>query len=90
MIATYFPHLGANTTNVRTEDAGRCLSDQLCRYMKRVGIPNGLSALGYTTEDIPGLVEKTLLHKRQTDLSPNNVTNSFLENIILNSLTVYN
>ena len=57
--------------------------------MERVNIPNGLSALGFSTEDIPSLVEKTLLHKRLTGLSPTPVTSSVLENILLNSMTVY-
>jgi len=38
--------------------------------MERLRVPNGLKALGYTTADIPALVEGTLPQHRVTRLSP--------------------
>lgn len=52
--------LGADVTNAKLEDAGRILADTLRGYMDHMGIVNGISALGYTSEDIPALVERTL------------------------------
>ena len=47
-------------TGVNREDAGRLLSDTVRRYMSELGVENGLSAVGYTTDDIPALVRATL------------------------------
>ena len=82
--------LGSRTSNVRQEDAGQCLSDQLCKYMQHLGIPNGLSALGFSTDDIPSLVAKTLPQERLTKLSPSSASPEFIESILLNSMSVYN
>jgi hydroxyacid-oxoacid transhydrogenase len=38
--------------------------------MQRLNIPNGLRAIGYTSSDIPALVEGTLPQHRVTLLSP--------------------
>jgi hydroxyacid-oxoacid transhydrogenase len=38
--------------------------------MQRLKTPNGLAALGYTSSDIPALVEGTLPQHRVTKLSP--------------------
>ena len=38
--------------------------------MQETGVPNGLSAIGFTEADIPALVEGTLPQHRVTKLSP--------------------
>lgn len=38
--------------------------------MKKLQVPNGLSAIGYGRQDIPALVEGTLPQHRVTKLSP--------------------
>ncbi len=38
--------------------------------MQRLKVPNGLRAVGYTSADIPRLVEGTLPQHRVTKLSP--------------------
>jgi len=62
--------LGADVSRCRKEDAGRVLADRITWYMDRLKVPNGLRALGYTTSDIPRLVEGTLPQHRVTKLSP--------------------
>jgi hydroxyacid-oxoacid transhydrogenase len=62
--------LGADICRAKNEDAGKILSDRLLELMQRLNVPNGLRALGYTSGDIPALVEGTLPQHRVTKLSP--------------------
>ena len=62
--------LGANVTGASAADAGRILSDRITWFMERLRVPNGLKAVGYTSADIPALVEGTLPQHRVTKLSP--------------------
>jgi hydroxyacid-oxoacid transhydrogenase len=62
--------LGASIVGVKEADAGRVLADRVVWFMERLGVPNGLKAVGYSSEDIPSLVEGTLPQHRVTKLSP--------------------
>jgi hydroxyacid-oxoacid transhydrogenase len=62
--------LGADVSRVRAADAGKILADRITWFMQRLRLPNGLRALGYTSSDIPRLVEGTLPQHRVTKLSP--------------------
>jgi hydroxyacid-oxoacid transhydrogenase len=62
--------LGADVSKAKLQDAGRILSDQVIKFMQRLNIPNGLSAVGYKKTDIPKLVDGTLPQHRVIKLSP--------------------
>jgi hydroxyacid-oxoacid transhydrogenase len=62
--------LGVNVTGANAADAGRILSDRITWFMERLRVPNGLKAVGYSSADIPALVEGTLPQHRVTKLSP--------------------
>jgi len=62
--------LGAAVGDARPDDAGRILADRITWFMQRLGVPNGLRAIGYSSSDIPALVEGTLPQHRVTKLSP--------------------
>lgn len=62
--------LGADVTKASSTDAGKILADRITHFMERLGLPNGLRAVGYTREDIPALVKATLPQHRVTKLSP--------------------
>lgn len=62
--------LGADVSHARPEQAGRILADRITWFMQRLKTPNGLSEIGYTSSDIPALVEGTLPQHRVTKLSP--------------------
>lgn len=61
--------LGANVSRAR-DDAGKILADRITWFVQRLKMPNGLRALGYSSSDIPALVEGTLPQHRVTKLSP--------------------
>jgi len=62
--------LGADVSRARKEDAGKVLADRITWFMQRLRTPNGLRAIGYSSSDIPALVEGTLPQHRVTKLSP--------------------
>jgi hydroxyacid-oxoacid transhydrogenase len=62
--------LGADVSRARAEDAGQILADRITWFMRRLNTPNGLREIGYTSADIPVLVEGTLPQHRVTKLSP--------------------
>ena len=62
--------LGANISNATAADAGKILADRITWFMRRLKTPNGLREIGYSTSDIPKLVEGTLPQHRVTKLSP--------------------
>jgi hydroxyacid-oxoacid transhydrogenase len=62
--------LGADVSRAKPEDAGMILADRITWFMQRLKMPNGLKAIGYSSSDIPALVEGTLPQHRVTKLSP--------------------
>jgi hydroxyacid-oxoacid transhydrogenase len=62
--------MGVDTRDAAPEDAGDLLAGALVKIMRATGMPNGLSALGYTPDDIPELVAGALPQHRVTKLSP--------------------
>jgi hydroxyacid-oxoacid transhydrogenase len=62
--------LGADVSHARDADAGTILADRITWFMRELKLPNGLHAIGYSSSDIPALVEGTLPQHRVTKLSP--------------------
>jgi hydroxyacid-oxoacid transhydrogenase len=62
--------LGADVSDATPDEAGEVLAERVIHFMKSLGIPNGLGAVGYGPADIPALVEGTLPQHRVTKLSP--------------------
>ena len=81
--------LGADVSHARREDAGDILADRLIEFMQRLGIPNGLSAVGYTRDDIPALVQGTLPQHRVIKLSPRPVGAEELTMLFEQSMTIW-
>ena len=62
--------LGVDVSRASNEDAGKIISDRIIKIMQQLDVPNGLGAIGFTSEDIPALAKGTLPQHRVTKLSP--------------------
>ncbi|CAI8038120.1 Probable hydroxyacid-oxoacid transhydrogenase, mitochondrial [Geodia barretti] len=62
--------MGADVSGVGPDDAGEATANAIIDLMRRTGMPNGLSGVGYTPADIDVLVRGTLPQHRVTKLSP--------------------
>ena len=81
--------LGVDVSRARPGDAGRIVADGVISFMKRLKVPNGLSAIGYTRADIPRLVEGTLPQHRVIKLSPRPVGPEELAAIFEDAMTYW-
>jgi hydroxyacid-oxoacid transhydrogenase len=81
--------MGVNVADAKPEDAGELLACAIIDLMQRIGIPNGLSAVGFTADEVDALVAGTLPQHRVTKLSPRPASPDDLKQLFLNSLTLY-
>jgi hydroxyacid-oxoacid transhydrogenase len=83
--------MGADISKVQDikSEAGGLLANCIVDIMKKLDIPNGLSAIGYQEADIPALVEGTLPQHRVTKLSPRPVAAPDLEEMFLDAMVAW-
>jgi hydroxyacid-oxoacid transhydrogenase len=81
--------LGADVSHASPADAGTILSERVIDFMKRLKIPNGLAAVGYSVADIPALVRGTLPQHRVTKLSPRPAGEVELAQLFRESLQIW-
>ncbi|KAJ2708771.1 hypothetical protein H4R19_004585 [Coemansia spiralis] len=81
--------LGADVTSAKLEDAGSILGDALRRFLHNLGVPDGISAFGFTASDIAPLVESILPQHRVLKLSPRQTGAEQIAWILERSLTNY-
>ena len=78
--------LGENVDGLNLYEAALKLSDAVKKLMKDIEIPNGLSALGYTKEDIPSIVDGTLKQTRLLVGTPFEISKEILSFVAEESL----
>ena len=81
--------MGKDVSDAAPEDAGTILSDAIVALMQRVGMPNGLSAVGYGPGDVDKMVEATLPQHRVTKLSPRPAAAEDLKQLFLDSMVLW-
>jgi hydroxyacid-oxoacid transhydrogenase len=81
--------MGVDISDADLQDAGELLASAIVDLMRRTGIPNGLSAVGYGPDDVPRLVAGTLPQQRVTKLSPRSFNEKELEQLFLDSMSCW-
>jgi hydroxyacid-oxoacid transhydrogenase len=78
--------LGADTRGARDGDAGEVLANELIRIMRAVGMPNGLSGVGYTDDDVAALTEGAHPQQRLLQNAPREMAKPVLAELFRNAL----
>jgi hydroxyacid-oxoacid transhydrogenase len=81
--------LGADVAQADPADAGSILAERVIAFIRRLNMPNGLAAVGYSEADIPALVLGTLPQHRVTKLSPRPANEAELAALFRESLTIW-
>ncbi len=81
--------LGVDTRGAVPEDAGALIANRLIALMRQLGVPNGLSAIGFSEADLDVLVAGTLPQHRVTKLSPRPADADALRQLFAESLTLW-
>jgi hydroxyacid-oxoacid transhydrogenase len=81
--------MGKDITDAKPEEAGEILSGAVVELMQKVGMPNGLGAVGFGPQDVDKLVEGTLPQHRVTKLSPRPASAEDLKQLFLDSMVLW-
>ena len=81
--------MGVDVSGSFMEEAGEILAQAVIELMKQTGMPNGLSAVGYTEADVDKLIEGTLPQHRVTKLCPRPFSAEDLRTIFLDALSIW-
>jgi hydroxyacid-oxoacid transhydrogenase len=81
--------MGVDVSDAKPEDAGEILAGAVIDLMRKVGMPNGLAAVGFSSDDVDKLVEGTLPQHRVTKLSPRPASPEDLKQLFLDSLKLW-
>ncbi len=81
--------MGADISGAGPEDAGDVLADAIIALLRRLGVPNGLGAIGYTAEDAPALAAGAIPQQRVIKLSPRPVEEADLRQLFLDSMRLW-
>jgi hydroxyacid-oxoacid transhydrogenase len=81
--------MGKDISDAKPEDAGEILASAIVELMQKVGMPNGLSAVGYGPEDVDKMVAATLPQHRVTKISPRPAGAEDLKQLFLDSMKLW-
>ncbi|AFE09375.1 alcohol dehydrogenase [Corallococcus coralloides DSM 2259] len=78
--------LGADVRGAGSGDAGEVLAGRVVQLMRAVDVPNGLSGVGYTAEDVDALTEGAFPQQRLLQNAPREMTRPVLTQLFHQAL----
>lgn len=81
--------LGAETRGASPDDAGELLARAVIEVSRAIGIPNGITGVGYTIADVDALVAGTLPQQRLLANAPCDVDAACLTSLFEQALTYW-
>lgn len=81
--------LGADVSKVRKQDAGKILTDTLRKLLDELKVPNGLTAVGYSSKDVATMVKGAMPQHRLIKLSPREVHEDEMAGLFEKSMKIY-
>lgn len=81
--------MGVASSGKDAASAGQSLQEAMIHFMRAIGMPNGLRAVGYESGDISALAEGTMQQARLIALAPRSVQVDDVAGILEQSLTIW-
>jgi hydroxyacid-oxoacid transhydrogenase len=81
--------MGVDISGADNKDAGDILAKSIIKLMRATGMPNGLSDVGFGTNDIEALVQGTLPQHRVTKISPRPAKAEDLRKMFAESMSLW-
>ncbi len=81
--------LGADLRNATEEDASEIISRQIISLMRATGMPNGISDIGYTMDDVPALTAGAFPQQRLMQNAPCTITENSLSGLFERAISYW-
>lgn len=81
--------LGAEIRGAWRDDAGDLLADQVCRMMQAAGMPNGIGAVGYASDDIEALTTGTMAQTRLIANAPKPIDDKLVVSLFRSAISYW-
>lgn len=81
--------LGAHTADANSDDAGELVEKRLIEMMRASHLPNGLSGVGFTAEQVKALSNSSIRQSRAIANAPRETNLVDMENIYSNALSYW-
>ena len=81
--------LNADSKGAEPKDSGEVLANRMIRMMREAHIPNGLTGVGFSQDDVKNLTKSSIRQARAIGNSPRETNSVDIENIYLDALSYW-